>query len=119
MRYRCPRSSSTSRVNLLRRNGSCGAIRLAELNGAALLDVVARVHRELGDDVALDHRLAAEARLRRQVPGRVEAIGLVVLHLTEVRHALADDQVAGRTRTAPAAGVLERDAGAHREIQEG
>ena len=85
------------------------AVRLAELDAAALLHVVARVHRQLADDVAGDDRLAAEARLRRETPGGVQTIGLVVLHLAEVLLALADDDVAGRAGAAAAAGVLERD----------
>src|SRR6185295_2424702 len=60
-------------------------------------------------DIAGDDRLAAEARLRPQVPGGVEAVRLVVLHLAEMLGALADEDVAGRARAAAAAGVLERD----------
>jgi len=37
----------------------------------ALLHIVARVPSDLADDVAPDHRLAAEARVRRHVPRRV------------------------------------------------
>src|SRR5262249_55713414 len=106
-RCRCLRSRSTSRRDLL--GFAFLPVRLAELNAAAFLDVVAGVHRHLADDVARDDRLAAEARFRPQVPGGVETIGLVVLHLAEVLGAFADEDVAGRTRAAAAARVLERD----------
>src|SRR5439155_131465 len=66
---------------------------LAELNAAAFLHVVARVHRQLADDVAFDDGLAAEARLRRQIPRGVEPIGLVVFHDAQVVRAFPDDDV--------------------------
>ena len=72
------------RAHLLGASAAAAGSRLAELDAAALLHVVARVHRQLADDVALDDRLAAEPRLRRQVPRGVEAIRLVVLHLAQV-----------------------------------
>src|SRR5262249_48452605 len=98
------RSRSTSSRHLL-----LLAIGFAELNAAALLHVVPRVHRQLADDVALDHRLAAETRLRREIPGRVEPISLVVFHLREVLRALADDDVARRAGATAAARMLERN----------
>ena len=98
------RTSASSRPRL-----ACSGC--AELDGAALLDVIARIQRELGHDVALDDRLAAQPRRRRQVPRRVEPVGLVVFHLAEVLHALPDDEVTRRAGAAAAAGVLERDAG--------
>src|SRR5262249_11892994 len=85
------------------------AIRLAELDAAAFLHVVAGVHRQLADDVALDDRLAAEPRVDREVPCRVEPIGLVVLHLAQVLRAFPDDDVAGRAGAAGGAGVLEAE----------
>src|SRR5476651_749407 len=63
-----------------------------------LLHVVPRVHRQLADDVAADDSLAAEPRARRQSPRGVEAIRLLVLHLTQILRALVDDDVAGRAR---------------------
>src|SRR5207247_8816560 len=86
------------------------AIRLAELNAAALLDVVARVHRQLADDIAGNHRLTPEPRVGRQAPRRIEPIRLIVFHLGEVLRPLTDDDVAGCAGAAAAAGVLERHA---------
>ncbi len=50
-----------------------------------------------------------EARLRREAPRRVEAVGFVFLHLAQMLGAVPDDHVARRARAASAAGVLERD----------
>src|ERR1051325_5199289 len=47
--------------------------------------------------------------MRRQPPRSIEAIGLIVLHFSQVRFALPDDDVAGRAGATPAAGVLERN----------
>ena len=57
--------------------------------------------------IAGDDRLAAETRVRRQVPRGVEAVGLVFLHLAQVLLTRADDDVAGGAGTAAAAGVFE------------
>src|SRR5262249_50817686 len=93
-RCRCLRSWSTSRTHLVLLARL--PVRLPELDAAALLHVLAGVPRQLADAVAPDHRLAAEPRVRREVPRRIEAIGLVVLHLAQVLRALADDHVARR-----------------------
>src|SRR5205823_1119202 len=103
-RSRCLQRRSTSRPDLL--FSRCG---FPELNAAALLHVIPRIHRQLADDVAADHRLAAEARPRGQTPGRVETIGLVVLHLAEMVLPFADDDVTCRAGAAAAARVLKRD----------
>src|SRR5438105_14727255 len=63
-------------------------LRLAELNAAAFLDVIARVHRQLADHVAADHRLTPQPRLGRQTPRRVEAVRFIVLHLAQELFAL-------------------------------
>ena len=94
------------------------AIGLAELDAAAFLHVVPRVHRQLADDVARDDGLAAEARLRGEAPRRVEAIGFVVLHLAQVLRAFVDDDVARRAGAAPAARVLERNAEILGDVEE-
>src|SRR6185436_18937862 len=106
-------SRSTSRSNSRLFLVFLGAIRLPELDATAFLHVIAGVHRELGDDVALDHRLAAEARVGRQIPGGIEAIELVVLLFAEILLTLADIQMTRGARAAAAAGVLERNVEVH------
>src|SRR5437762_6169250 len=93
-------------------------VRLPELDAAALLHVVPRIHRQLADDITADHRLATEARMRGQPPRGVEAVGFVVLHLAEMLGPLFDDHMTGRAGTASAARVLERDAEIFRDVEE-
>src|SRR5439155_16786418 len=83
----------------------------------ALLDVVARIHRQLANHIAADHGLTTEAGMRRQIPGGVEPVRLVVLHLTQMLLPLANDDMARRAGTAAATRVLQRDAEMLRNIK--
>src|SRR5215207_3201024 len=74
--------------------------RLPELNVAAFLDVISRVHREFHDHVPFNHGLAPQPRTRAEIPRRVESIQLVVFGLAEVSLPLHDIEVARRAGTA-------------------
>src|SRR5207302_150057 len=113
---RCPRHQSTSSGDLLLL--AILPVRFPELNAAALLHVIAGVHRQFAHDIAADDRLASEPRLRCEAPRRIEAVGLVILHLAQMLFAFADDDVAGRAGAAAAAGVLEWDVEVLRDIEE-
>src|SRR6185503_15634805 len=103
-RYRCPRRRPTSRPHLRRFFRLVGLVRLAELNRTALLHVIARIHRELDDHIAVDHGLAAEPGVRPQVPRGVEPVELLVLGFAEILFALAHIEMTGRAGAAAAAG---------------
>src|SRR5688572_4172839 len=91
---------------------------LPQLDAAAFLHVISRVHGEFHGDVALDHGLAAKAGVRPQVPGRVQAIELVVLGFAQILLPLHDIQVTGCAGAAASARMLEPHAVVHRHIEE-
>ena len=63
---------------------------LPQRDPSAFLHVVPRVGGDLALDVAAHHRLAGQARPRREVPRGVQPVGLVVLERAQVlRHRLS------------------------------
>src|SRR5207237_5961015 len=117
-RCRCPPRRSTSRPHIRRFLFVFRLVRLAQLNRAALLYVIAGIHRELDDDIAADDGLAAEPRVRPEIPRGVEPIELLILRLAEVLLAFLDVEVTRRAGAAAAAGVLERNPEIHRDVEE-
>src|SRR4051794_25305175 len=90
----------------------------AELNGAALLYVIPRIHRKFHDDVALDDCLTAQPRVGPEVPRRIKAVEFLVLRFAEVLLALANVEMTGRARAASTARMLEGDSEIHRHVEE-
>ncbi len=79
--------------------------------------VITGVQREFDDDIAFDDRLAAQPRVRAEIPRGVEAIQLIVLRLAEIALAFFDKEVTCRAGTASATGMLERDPVIHCDIK--
>lgn len=92
---------------------------VAEIHGsAAFADVVPVPGRYLHFHVALHDTLAAQARTQRQARGHVQPVGLVVIQLGKIFHALRHDDVTCRTGAVASAGVFEMDAVVQADIED-
>lgn len=82
-----------------------------ECRPAAFADIVSVPGWDFDLNVALNHRLTAEARTQCQTSGHVEAVQFVIFGFRQVLFPFEDDHVTGGTRAAPAASMLQVNIG--------
>src|SRR5208283_940033 len=85
-----------------------------------LRDVVSVPCRYLNHDLAwlLNHGLASQTRVELQIGSHVEAVRLVVVHLTEKLFALLHHDVTSGASAVSAASVLQMQAKIHSHVQD-
>src|SRR5262249_49220962 len=94
------------------------AVRASAMRAGDLVDRVARHHDLDHRVVVFHHRLTAETRGRREAGRFVQHVLLVLLRLGEVVESFLHDEVTGRARAAPSAGMLERHAVGEQDVQQ-
>ena len=66
----------------------------------------------------MDYALAAEARLKSEPGGHVEAVRFLVSHLREILHAFVDDYVAGGAGAVAATGMFQMDSVIEADVED-